>query len=861
MIKLKNYQQSSLNILRDFFESLRFENINDAYGKIQAKYYGDQRLKPYQPLKNLEHVPAVCLRLPTGGGKTLLSAHTISLVTEAYTDKEYPITLWLVPTNTIKSQTLETLTDPDHSNYQVLEKAFNGKFRIFDISDFRQIRPQDISNSACIVISTFASLRVDRTEGRKAYDHDENLESHFSSIPNSINGMERNEDGKIKFSFANLLHWHRPLVIVDEAHNANTDLSTEVLYRINASCIIEYTATPTKISNVIASVSASELKAEDMIKLPIILSEHVSWDQAVTASIQTRCKLEEIAIKDKDYIRPIVLFQAESKDREITVEILEKHLIENEGIERCQIAIVTGDQKELDTIDLFNPNCQIRYVITVQALKEGWDCSFAYVLCSVANTKSATSIEQLLGRVLRMPYAKARSAFELNRAYAHVSTENWPHAVTGLSSHLVNMGFEPKEVESQIYVQPSFFQEDAQSLDFTFTSKIEPDLSGLTLFEHSLLKVNKVFDQIYVSKVTENFDRVFADKIIASVKDPNDKKEVAKKVELYLNARSKNLSPAGRGEKLVVPQLCLNIGGSIRLAEVETCFEERGWSLLDYLPVLTRDEFRIDEQAKQYIVDLEGKTIKTRFLQKVDQLSFEGIVSEFTQMDLCVWLNRKLRSNDVSYEILSEFLKLVINNLLARDDLDILKLNRSKNILAIALKNKINDYKNQAYKKEYQSSFFGLESIVTVSPENYSFTFDIQNYPVNLFYKGNYKFNKHYYTTIAHMNGEEEECAIIIDQHPKVKYWIRNLDSNPQYAFSLPTYKGKFYPDFVVLLDDGKILIVEYKGEHLANEDTKTKELIGRIWAERSGNLFLMAWKKSEKGKNLRAQIEDIVTL
>jgi type III restriction enzyme len=122
---------------------------------------------------------------------------------------------------------------------------------------------------------------------------------------------------RLNFSFVNLLNFHKPLVIVDEAHNAKSDLSIEVLNRVNSACIIEYTATPAKNSNVIYSVSAAELKAEEMIKLPIILSEHNSPQSAITAAIQTRKKLEDIASKDKDYIRPIVLFQAEDKGKEM----------------------------------------------------------------------------------------------------------------------------------------------------------------------------------------------------------------------------------------------------------------------------------------------------------------------------------------------------------------------------------------------------------------------------------------------------------------------------------------------------------------------------------------------------------------
>lgn len=102
-----------------------------------------------------------------------------------------------------------------------------------------------------------------------------------------------------------------------------------------------------------------------------------------------------------------------------------------------QIAIVTGDQRDLDKINLFDPACKIEAVITVQALKEGWDCSFAYVFCSTANIGSSRDVEQLLGRVLRMPYAKRRKAAELNKAYAHVSSPNFLEAAKQLETCMI----------------------------------------------------------------------------------------------------------------------------------------------------------------------------------------------------------------------------------------------------------------------------------------------------------------------------------------------------------------------------------------------------------------------------------------
>jgi type III restriction enzyme len=107
------------------------------------------------------------------------------------------------------------------------------------------------------------------------------------------------------------------------------------------------------------------------------------------------------------------------------------------------------------------------------------------------------------------------------------------------------------------------------------------------------------------------------------------------------------------------------------------------------------------------------------------------------------------------------------------------------------------------------------------------------------------------------MNKEEAECAFILDQNPNIKYWVRNLERNPNYAFWLPTSTDKFYPDFVAQLRNGKILVVEYKGRHLDNSDTKEKDMIGKGWAAKSGNIFLTAWAKDQEGNSLEGQIKD----
>jgi type III restriction enzyme len=182
------------------------------------------------------------------------------------------------------------------------------------------------------------------------------------------------------------------------------------------------------------------------------------------------------------------------------------------------------------------------------------------------------------------------------------------------------------------------------------------------------------------------------------------------------------------------------------------------------------------------------------------------------------------------------------------------KVVRGKFILEKVLRERINAGRMEAYEKGYQACMFGSDAIATVEPAAFSFTFPA-DYPANLLYEGPIGFDKHFYPRIGIINGEEAECAQAIDRNPLIKFWVRNLERQPQHAFWLPTSTDKFYPDFVAQLNDGRLLVIEYKGGHLTNEDTKEKELIGKVWAEKSGNLFLMSWKKDKDGRDVYQQI------
>lgn len=418
MFKLKDYQQQSLATLDIFFRQLRMNGLAAAWQQcapIQEKH-GQTRQAAYNA-EALGEVPAVCVRIPTGGGKTYLAAHAVAKVGKTLSDTDAPVALWLVPSDAIRSQTLAALTTMRHPCRMALTEYFGERVRVCALDDLTTVGPHEVGQSAIVVVATIQSFNVKEKTQRTVYSFDESFERHFQGLtPQQTARLDKVSEadivaqpylttadlGRVKASLANWLSLNRPIVIVDEAHNNRTDQAFRTLKNLHPACVIELTATPAENSNVLYHVGATALQREDMIKLPIVLMEHPNgWKDAVRDAILTRDRLELLAAQEPEYIRPVLLFQAEPKNCEVTVDTLLEHLTSPDGekLDRKQIAVATGDQKELNGIVLADPLCPIRFVITVEALKEGWDCPFAYVLCGLQDMKSSKDVEQILGRV------------------------------------------------------------------------------------------------------------------------------------------------------------------------------------------------------------------------------------------------------------------------------------------------------------------------------------------------------------------------------------------------------------------------------------------------------------------------------
>ena len=878
-MELKRYQADTLSVLRRFFEEARVAGPKNAYESITGDPEQAARLRgyagAYAPLKKLPDVPYVCLRLPTGGGKTILAAHAVSLVRDAWIEKDHPLVLWLVPTKIIRQQTVEALKNTRHAYRQVLDDAFDGRVRVFDIADFVHMRPHDLRDCCCIVVGTIQTLRVSNTEGRKAYAHNEDMEPHFSSLPQDMPGLETLDNGGVKYSFANLLHVHRPLMLVDEAHKAVTGLTREMQARVNPCAIVEFTATPRIKSNILHSVSAQELKNEEMLKLPLMLSEYDNWQNAVTGAVASRASLAESAEGDRDYIRPVVLFQAQPRNQEVPVEVLRKHLVEVEQIPERKIAVAMGAQRELDGIDLFDPACPVEYVITVEALKEGWDCSLAYAFCSVQRIKSATDVEQLLGRVMRMPYARRRRAADLNKAYAFLSEPSFGDAARALADRMVNMGFEEDEARDHIeQVQDTLDdrwnlfdtpEEAVPVFTFAFTSTPEA-LYALreTKDDRWKLKDRGVEGGVEI-EIAGWVDQVSAQAINALLPEQARGGFVSAVARHRAEVRDQ-LPPAERGECFEVPRLMSVIQGKMEFADADLFMEFHDWSLLSHSAKLNEHEFTVHESAHRFEVDIDGNRVTYTYVRKEEQLALDVAVEGWTPEALVIWLDRRVRQPDIHQIELLRWLREMIEHLVSARGMTISALMRCKFLLANKIQNKIKTIRQLEQDSVYQRYLLEPESDVLVSFDH-TFTFMEGMYQGQKRYHGHWKPGKHYLgpDQVPEFDGaddgEEFQCAQTIDSLADVEFWLRNVARHPK-SFWLPTATDKFYPDFVARLKDGRLVVVEYKGAHIAEgSDTAEKRTIGALWERESeGKCLFLVVEMQVDGLDMRGQLLKKIT-
>lgn len=453
MFKLKSYQQRTLNELKEFLidtNKLVAGSRLEAEKALKLTFSLKNEDIPYKSAPDLVNTPYICIKIPTGGGKTLVAAYSLSVVFDNFLqDKNGKgLVMWYVPSDAIRAQTLSNLQNKEHPYREILDSQFGNNVKVLTLEEALTIQKTDLQNNLCIVVASLQAFRRADKQWLKVFQNNGSLLSHFENLVEDTDFLEKDEDGEIIYSLGNVIKINNPLVILDEGHNVQTTLSFEMLRLLNPAFILEYTATPRSESNVLVEVQASELKAEKMVKIPIYLTNTTQWQEAIRDGVEQRNKLEELANNEKrstkEYIRPIALLQAEQEkidEGKIYVDKIKTFLLQEMKISEEEVAIKTATNDEIKNIDLLSSKCKIRYIITVNALKEGWDCPFAYVLVSVSNIGSKIAVEQTMGRILRLPNATDKKNLDLNYSFVYTSSESFSKASSAIINGLEANGY------------------------------------------------------------------------------------------------------------------------------------------------------------------------------------------------------------------------------------------------------------------------------------------------------------------------------------------------------------------------------------------------------------------------------------
>ena len=338
---------------------------------------------------------------------------------------------------------------------------------------------------------------------------------------------------------------------------------------------------------------------------------------------------------------------------------------------------------------------------------------------------------------------------------------------------------------------------------------------------------------------------------------------VRQAVKRHRIAHRNSSSPDSRGEKFPVPRLFLEVQGELELAEKEIILDLGGWSLNNCAAELSTAEFSIHETAERWEVDLRGEKIVYSHIEQNTQLEIGLLKLDWIDLQLSRWLDKECRQADITQPVLLEFCRKIVAHLTTTRGLAFNELLRFKFQLAKAVQQKISSYRQHAFAANYQNFLFGSEASVTTSFSS-GFAFDNRSYPAAWFYSGAMQFKKHFFGSIGELkqSGEEFECAKLLEAAPQVKFWIRNLAQHPDTSFWLQTSTDRFYPDFVAMLQDGRIFVVEYKGEpYVTNDDSREKTNVGELWASKSNGqgLFLMAQLQDAAGRSLYEQIASVI--
>jgi type III restriction enzyme len=856
-MELKSYQKRVINDLNDFLAILsEKQNIRQAYNLLWEQKgisVCDDGMPPYNAV--LQGVPHVCFKVPTGGGKTYIAANSIKPIFDSMPHIHIKAVVWLVPSDAILRQTISNLNNTEHPYRQAIDVGFGGNVEIYtkqQLLNGQNFNPTSVADNLSVFILTYDSFRTNNKDGRKAYKQNGTLMS-FKNFMNDNDILLEDVD---ETALIQIIRKLNPVVIVDESHHATSKLSIEMLKNFNPSFVLELTATPRENSNIISVVKARELKSAHMVKLPVIVYNQQRQEDVFLSAISLRNRLEIEAAKSEEktgkYIRPIVLLQAQPNisEESTTYEKIRNTLIDI-GIPREQIAVKTGDKDEIKDTDLLSCNCPIRYIITVSALKEGWDCPFAYILATVANRSSQVDVEQILGRILRLPYTSENSYTELNLSYVITSSNDFYTTLDKIVVGLNNAGFSQKDYRiSDVNDDKKPSYEDVETQQMWLSDGVtEIDNLGDETYEVNIDEIkSRLGDSNYSDNREQNDD--ISEKIRTSSDDIADIMiEKAKTENTFYCEDSDN----NNEQFLDVPD---GMADKMKVYRVNEEFREEIKSLILPQFVIENGYGFLSEQRYE-LLDKENLCENFRLRDKDTQIDFDSIDAEIAKIDVSdsSEIPKAWKLSGFENETVKEWFDSRPTESKRRLCLDIICKRLLKN--NILYDKDVREYVGHIMSYMTESQLNDLEKIPNVYADKIKKKINrlLADYRVAIFYKWveqeriqcqpMYKFfdsisplhtissipKSLYEAEDGNINDYERRVIWELANMDNVKWWHRNI-SKREFAINgaVPAY-----PDFIVKLESGKILMVETKGDYLDNDEARAKAKEGFTWANMSG--------------------------
>ena len=876
-MELKSYQRKVIENLEEY---LGYVQEHKSLPKAFNQYWED-KIGSYNPLdgtgmepykNNIPNAAHVCVKVPTAGGKTFIAVNALHTIFSAYDSAKPKAVIWLVPWSNLLQQTVNSLSNPEHPYRQKLNSLFNNRVGIYQKADLLQgsnFNPTVVKDQLSIFIMSFASLRASNKEDRKVFQENGQLEAFVSQYKNNEHILSGVDDTAL----INVLRSLNPILVVDESHNAESDLSVDMLKNLNPSFILDLTATPKDNSNIVSLVPAIELKKEHMVKLPVIVYNNHDKTEVINNALHLQRKLEILAKKQEAqggrYIRPIVLFQAQpkTKDDNTTFEKLKEQLL-GLGISESHIKIKTANIDELKGIDLMSNECEVRYIITINALKEGWDCPFAYILASLADKSSAVDVEQILGRVLRQPYVQKHKAFQLNLSYVLTASAKFNETLQSIVKGLQESGFsekdyrkvdkmteEEKKTVTTDPIEAFLFPEQQPEQDEDNIDKTRVTFDPNANEEE--IETTSVITEI--ETLAEEQNRQLEEQIKEQEQQPVDEnifQEMGTKVKRY------KVREAHKEEivNIEFPQFFIKVTASDIFGTEEELLNRE--SLLKDFK-LSDEDIKIDFNKLStdlYKIDLE-ESKKNEYSP-----SFTKIEDSMVSEPITEYILAKPKENqivDITFQMMQ-----IIGNMYPIPDQEI------KKYIGRILSSMTAEHLREILVRKWSYTDKIKEKIRFLA-DNYAegkFLDFIKS--KKIITKKHWKLGNEIvpgktgsaignslYEKEGIMNNFEEKVAMEIGTSSNIAFWHRNLERGK--GFYINGFKSNHYPDFIIKTKSGKTIILETKGDHLDGSDSEAKCRLGNEWERQAGqdfSYFMVFDKKEIKGAYTLDKAKELIS-